>query len=181
MTCIVGIAQGGDVYIGGDSAAIAIETGSKTIISGEKVFVKDEYIIGYSGSYRMGKVLQYNIEYPKVPAWALGAEKLDEFIHLHLVPSIKKQVAEMELDEVTRDAECLIGIRGKIFEFTTQDWFAIHSNDGYAACGSGGDVALGSLYSTSDLEDPKQRLMMALEASSKHNAYVCSPFYIKKV
>ena len=51
----------------------------------------------------------------------------------------------------------------------------------YMAEGAGQDIALGSLYSTSNIKTPRKRLRLALEAASKFNMSVRPPFTIIEV
>jgi len=177
MTCIVAIAQDDKVYMGADSAATTPD-GLAGIIRIPKVFIDDEYLIGYAGSFRMGKFLQYSVELPKSPSWAWGSEKIDEFINGFVVPSIRKQVKENELEQMEKeDFEFLIGLRGHIFELD-ENWAAYEANQDYQSIGSGVDIAMGSLYSTSSWKNPIKRISVALEAASLYNTFVSAPFTI---
>lgn len=181
MTCIVGIAKDGSVFMGGDSAAVDINSGSVCAVEMPKVFIKDEYLIGYSGSFRMGKFLQYTAEFPKPPSWAKGPAKLDEFMNGYVVPALRKQAKEAELEPNEKeDFGFLIGIRGSLFELD-EAWAAYENSRRYAASGSGTDIALGSLYATNSWTNSRKRIQTALEASALHNAYVQPPFTILEV
>ena len=62
MTVIVGLQHNGAVYIGGDSAGIA---GYDLMIRhDEKVFVNQQFIMGYTTSFRMGQILRYSFKPP---------------------------------------------------------------------------------------------------------------------
>lgn len=63
MTCIVGIADGKKVWIGGDSQGTAGH--ALTIRADTKVFVKDPMVFGFCGSYRMGQLLRHSLSLPK--------------------------------------------------------------------------------------------------------------------
>ena len=65
MTCIVGIAEGGTVWIGGDSAGV--ETGSLGLVarSDKKVFRNGNFVMGFTSSFRMGQLLAYKLSPPK--------------------------------------------------------------------------------------------------------------------
>ena len=61
MTCVVGIADKGKVWMGADSGAIS---GYDSICSSiKKVFKKSGFIIGYTTSFRMGQILENHIDY----------------------------------------------------------------------------------------------------------------------
>jgi ATP-dependent protease HslVU (ClpYQ) peptidase subunit len=177
MTCIIGMAQDGKVFLGGDSAASTMDGFSSTVRI-PKVYLTDEYLIGYAGSFRMGKFIQYSVEFPKPPSWAKGSEKLDEFINGYLVPHLRRCVKESDLEQAEKeDFEFIIGIRGHIFELD-ENWAAYEPSEPYISIGSGAQVALGSLYATSNWSNPMKRIRVALEASEKYNSYVSSPFTI---
>ena len=176
MTCIIAITKDGTVYMGGDSAASESESGLISTTKMPKVFKKDEYLIGYAGSFRMGKFIQYSVEFPKPPSWAKTPDKIDEFMNGHLIPHIRKQVKEHELEGGEKEEfNFIIGLRGSIFEIDDV-WAAYEPATDYISIGSGSPVALGSLYSTAGWSNPKKRIQIALESASKYNIYVSAPF-----
>ncbi len=66
MTCIVGLAHGGRVYMGADSAGVAgldIDTRRDP-----KLFKVGDLLIGFTTSFRMGQLLAYGFEPPPRPA-----------------------------------------------------------------------------------------------------------------
>ena len=63
MTAIVGIAEKGSVYIGGDSAGVAgLSISTRTDV---KVFKNGPFVLGFTSSFRMGQILQYKFDPPK--------------------------------------------------------------------------------------------------------------------
>ena len=178
MTCIIAISQDNNVFMGGDAAASEVESGMISRVNMPKVFVKDEYLVGYAGSFRMGKFIQYSVEFPKPPSWAKGKAKLDEFMNGYFIPAVRKQVEEHKLESQEKEEfGFIIGIRGHIFEIDDA-WAAYEPETNYASIGSGSSVAYGSLHSTAGWSNPKKRIQVALEASEKYNIYVSSPFTI---
>ena len=63
MTCIVGVEHNRRVYMGGDSAAVAGWDISQT--AERKVFMVGDFIIGYTTSFRMGQLLEYELRLPE--------------------------------------------------------------------------------------------------------------------
>lgn len=59
MTCIIGLADQGKVYIGADS--IVSNGYTREITERSKVFRVGEFLIGSCGSIRMANVLQYHL------------------------------------------------------------------------------------------------------------------------
>lgn len=54
MTCIVGVKEGGQLWIGGDSAASSPAGPEIYTFAEPKVFAIGEYLVGYTISYRAG-------------------------------------------------------------------------------------------------------------------------------
>jgi hypothetical protein len=82
-------------------------------------------------------------------------------------------------DEQEEGGHFLVGVRGRLFEIES-DYQVGESLDGYAAIGSGDDVALGALFATHHLGmSPEQRLTLALEAAQHHITSVRAPFLIE--
>jgi ATP-dependent protease HslVU (ClpYQ) peptidase subunit len=163
--------------MGGDSAGSDEETGIIASYVMPKVFKRDGYLIGYAGSFRFGKLLQYVFELPNIPKNCTTSEKLDEFMNKELMQSIKKQAKEMDLEKEEMDFDALIGINGHIFE-VSNDWCAIECAMSWNAIGSGTKYAWGSLHTTEPWKDPKKRIHTALSAASEYSMSVAPPFTI---
>lgn len=175
MTCIVGIAHNGIVYMGGDAAAVEEDTNSVTTRKEPKVFIRGEYIVGYAGSFRMGKVLEHSFSYPIAPTNA----ELDKFLNTTFIDRLRECVEEnkLDLDSDKDSADVLLGIRGKLFEFNMDFHFGEDGHN-FASVGSGSSYAMGSLYSTATMKDQIKRCKLALEAAQEFNAWVRPPFTI---
>ena len=79
----------------------------------------------------------------------------------------------------------LVGYAGKLF-IVEDDYQVSEVGDGYAAIGSGDNVAKGALYLakviSKNLEtDKAEDVELALKAAEHHNATVRRPFVIKKL
>jgi len=177
MTCIVAVAKDGKVYMGGDAAGSDEESGLIAPYIMPKVFVRNGYVIGYAGSFRFGKLLQYILTLPAIPKEAKTSEKLDEFMNKVLMQSLKKQAKELELDKEELDFDALVGVNGHIFEISS-DWCAIEASMTYNVAGSGTKYALGSLHTTQTWKDPIKRINVALAATAEFNMAVGPPFFI---
>jgi len=181
MTCIAGVAKDGKVYMGGDSAITDEGAGIVSRMHLPKVFIKGEFIVGYAGSARFGKLMQHVFIYPKVPNNIRTSEQLDAFLNGIVVTDLKKQAQEMSLEkEEKEDFAVLVGLRGHLFEFD-EDWAMFEVGRNYNAIGSGAGVALGSLYTTEAWKDPSKRIRVALEAASLYTPYVGEPFDILSI
>lgn len=174
MTCIVGLEHNGNVYLAGDS--IAIEDYQAFSVIDSKVFAIGELIIGFCGSFRAGQLLKYGLELP-----VHSKNKSDiEYLVIDFVDAVRtlyagKGILKKEHDEEKFDGKFLIGYRGCLY-FLDEDFSVGRSKTPYCAVGVASDVALGSLFSTENIIDPKERLTIALSACVKWNAGVREPF-----
>lgn len=112
MTCIVGIEYDGKVYLGGDSAAVA---GWDTQIQeAPKVFKLGDFVMGYTSSFRMGQLLQYDFTPPQ-------NECEDDMTYMvkHFVPALRdlmKTGGFMTVKDNREEAGAfLVGYRGKLY------------------------------------------------------------------
>lgn len=157
MTCIVGISDDGKVYMGGDRGA---SDGSAIVsLVSPKVYIRDEWIFGYAGSMGIGQIMQI-ITIP------ILKEDEDPFIVLRMdIVDQFKSIMDNQGMSITEDndTDILIGIRGRLFEFSPADWSVAEVKE--TAIGSGGNFALGSLHSTYSIYSPIVRISMALDAA----------------
>jgi ATP-dependent protease HslVU (ClpYQ) peptidase subunit len=172
VTCIVGLSHQGKVFMGGDAAAA-----DDNIVSARKepkVFIKNGYLIGYSGSFRFGKVVQYIFNPPKPPH-----DEIDKFLNTTFVNLLRETCEANKVDPSSEEdsSEMLVGIGGKVFEFCNDWHFGEDIND-FNAVGSGTSFALGSLYSTRRLRNPNARIQLALESAERFSPSVKGPFTI---
>jgi hypothetical protein len=177
VTCIVGIADGESVWLGGDSAGIS--GWDKTIFTEPKVFRNGEWVMGFTTSFRMGQLLQHVLVPPRLPEPSVPLER---FMVTEFIDAVRQTLrgggfAKKEND-VERGGQFLVGIRGRLF-FVDSDYQVGESTDGYAAIGSGFAYALGSLYATEGA-DNEDRVRASLKAAVKFSAGVAEPFNVVK-
>lgn len=181
MTCIAGIVQDGTVYIGGDSQASS--NWSTTTRRDPKVWVDDDWAIGYSGGPRVAQLLRWELERPPLKdEQPLEAYLATEFTKAYRSVlrdggALKTENGIESADDATR---LMVGHHGRLFVIHS-DFQAAETIDGYASIGSGEDLALGALYATRRHRDPHRRLRVALQAAERHNMGVSSPFTIVEV
>lgn len=177
MTCIVGVEHQGEVWIGGDSAAIG---GYELMIrNDEKVFIRDGMLFGCAGSIRMRQLLRYALDIPE------HSQKKDSMSYLvtDFVDSVRGCFEQRgwpgKHDDVGREVSgsWLLGYRGELL-LIDSDFQIGRSSCGYYAVGCGADIALGSLHSTRQSDDPERRVRDALEAAECHSAGVAGPFIV---
>ena len=75
MTCVVGLIEDNTIYLGADS--LGSNGHSKSEYRFPKVFQNGDFLIGYTSSFRMGQMLQYELDlsdiHPKECWDCLGA------------------------------------------------------------------------------------------------------------
>jgi ATP-dependent protease HslVU (ClpYQ) peptidase subunit len=180
MTCVAGIVKGSRVYIAGDSAG-SNDWHQLTLRLDKKVFRRDDLgmIFGCCGSFRMIQMLHYVFAPPLPPS----EEELDHYMATTFINAVRSCFLEggfaKKKEEREKGGHFLVGVRGRLFEIES-DYQVGESLDGYAAIGSGDDVALGVLFATHHLDmSPEQRLMLALEGAQHHITSVRAPFLIE--
>lgn len=179
MTCIAGVVEGGEVFIGADSAGV--DSGSLSIftMTNSKLFrLGEEMLIGYTSSFRMAQLIKYHLEPPIFDDSDLERQLVTKFI-----PPLRQCLSEggftRKIDGVESGGEFLIGLRGRLF-FVDIDFMVGETTHGYGAVGCGMYLALGSLASTKGLP-PHGRIIRALEAATLHSAGVRPPFFVDHV
>jgi ATP-dependent protease HslVU (ClpYQ) peptidase subunit len=173
MTCISAIAHNGKIYMGGDSAA-SDEGNIVSTRKEPKVFIKNNYLIGYAGSFRFGKVVEHVFIPPKPQT-----DNLDKFLNTSFVDALRSACEVSKIDPSSEDdpSELLVGVNGRLFEFCN-DWHFGEDANNFNAIGSGSSFALGSLYSTGRMQSPPARIKLSLQAAEKFSPSVRSPFTI---
>jgi ATP-dependent protease HslVU (ClpYQ) peptidase subunit len=188
MTCIVALINENKVLLGGDAAASDEKTGLIFQRTDAKVFKVGQFGIGYVDSFRMGQILQYYWT-PPIYKPTSGYRNLDKFIRTKFVESIKdvfKEYGYGNFSQATEDGDqggiFIIAVQGAGRIFTMDTDFHVSECDvSYMAEGAGQELALGSLYSTTQIKTPRKRVRMALEAAAKFNMAVRPPFTIIEV
>ncbi|ARQ13204.1 hypothetical protein NXC12_PD00095 (plasmid) [Rhizobium etli] len=177
MTCIVGVAQNGNVWIGGDSAA---SNGySSTVRKDVKVFRNGPFIMGFTSSFRMGQLLAHSFRPPTRHADA----DVYAFMVTDFVDEVRRCLKVGGWAESQNNKESggtfLVGYEGRLFKIQT-DYQVGESLAGHDACGCGENTALGSLFSTVG-EKPESRIMTALAAAAEYSTGVRPPFSIESL
>ena len=175
MTCVVGVANEGTIYIGGDRGA---SDGSSIVsLATPKVYIRDEWIFGYAGSMGIGQIMQI-INIPLL-------EKDDDpfmILRMDIVDAFKSMMDIQGLSITEEnDTDILIGCRGRLFEFSPVDWSVAEIKE--TAIGSGGNFALGSLYSTSLYIDitPIERIEQSINAAITYSPTCQGPIDILSI
>ena len=179
MTCIVGWAENGNVWVGGDSAGVAGYMLAKR--ADEKVFNKDEFIFGFTSSFRMGQLIRYKLSIPKIEE----NQDIDDYLYVKFLDAVIKcfkdnQYAKIDSNEI-HGGTFLFGFRGCLYQ-VEGDFQIGKPMLNFDAVGCGQDIALGCLYGLRDKKmEPRDRLILALEAAENYSAGVRGPFHIVSI
>lgn len=176
MTCCVGLIHEGEVWMGADSA-VSWEDHKLSLQSNPKVFRVGPFTIAYAGSGRIGRILQYGWPVPT----HRRSVKLDAYVSITVVENIRKSISDggaMKREHGLDDSgSCfLLAYRGRLFR-VDDDFNVDEPVQAYDCVGTGGAVALGSLYSTRKMT-PRQRVTTALKAAQEFTTSVRGPFQV---
>jgi ATP-dependent protease HslVU (ClpYQ) peptidase subunit len=184
MTCIVGVAQGGVVYMGGDSAIVRGDAYTSTR---EKVFraAGGRLLAGASGGVRCVQVAKLAIASSFSAATEIVPGNEMEFVIKNFVGVLREALerggclGKKDGEEyAARETSWLVGINGRLLFIDS--YFSVGERDtGVDAIGSGLKYALGSLWESRGLKlRPDSRILRALEAAAHFDEHVRPPFYI---
>lgn len=175
MTCIVGLVDKGDVYIGGDSAGVAGL--SLSIRADEKVFGNGPFIMGFTTSFRMGQLLRYKLS---PPAQTVHQNDM-EYMVTSFIDACRTCFSQNGFGD--KDASVggnfLVGYHGKLYNIEGDYQVGVPKAP-FDAVGCGSDLALGAMYASEGMT-PEKRINLALAAASTFSAGVAPPFTILKL
>lgn len=180
MTCIVGLVANGVVHIAGDSAGVDGHNLSITVRTDRKVFKNGDFVMGFTSSFRMGQLLAFNFSPPKPRVGVdVMAYMVTDFIDAARARMKEGGFARVKEGE-DQGGEFLVGYAGRLFHIYS-DFQVGEATLGFDACGCGEPLALGSLRSTRQWDDPQARLREALETAETFSAGVRGPFFFESV
>jgi len=174
MTCIVGVVEGGRVWIGGDSAGVA---GYDLVVrADQKVFRNGPMLFGFTTSFRMGQLLRYALtvpdHHPRVP--------VEKFMTTTFIDSVRECLKThgwaSRHEERERGGTFLVGYKGQLFTVAS-DYQVGVSLVGFDAVGCGDQVANGALWASKN-QPAEARVKLALEAAERFSAGVRGPFTV---
>lgn len=183
MTCVVAIIdRNKNIYMGADSQGTCISTHRKNSLTNKKVFFRDDFLFGFSGSFRMGNLLRHVFEIPEHPE----SMSIEKYIHTIFIKKIIECFNENNLtrksEEVISAHAFLVGYKGVVFLIDADFQVSIH-DESYMAIGSGSEVALGYLFNHTyfDSMNSEEILINSLWAAEKFNITVGPPFTCLKL
>lgn len=186
MTAICAIRVRGEVWMGGDSAAIA-DSHYLTLSAAPKVFEVGPLVIGYTSSFRMGQALQHRLQLPDGLPGAADLGALDRWMSVTFADAVRQLMRDCGYMKRENEREVggqfLVGVWGQLY-FMDDDFHALRQRAPYAACGSGVSACLAALYMATrfdqTVDDPENVVRLALEAAEHCIATVRGPFHVVK-
>lgn len=169
MTCIVGIAHEGKVWMGADSCG---SNYSWKQVGNPKVFEVQEFLIGCTTSFRMIDLLRYELRVDQ----SIWGQSDDDYLRTTFIRAVRALFKEHGFGR-DEGGNFLVGFRGHLYE-VQDDFSVLNSPAEGMAVGSGEAAARGSLYTTKGHSDPQQRIQKALEAAEAIIPSVRAPFII---
>lgn len=179
MTCIVALKIDGGVLMGADSAGVGGYALQHRV--DPKIYRVGAMLLGFTTSFRMGQLLGCSLVLPPHDA--------GEPVHKYMVTGfvgavrecLKKGGFAKKENEVETGGLFLVAYMGEVFE-VCGDYQVAQTRDGFAAVGCGFDLALGSLMTSARFKtNPRDRIVMALEAAEYFSAGVQGPFMIEEL
>ena len=164
----MGLVADGSIWLGGDSAAVTDDMTRIPVVA-PKVFRRGGVVLGYSGSFRAGHLIEHAL---KVPDMRRG-DTLDRWLHVDVMAALGQILHGTDTD----DLDFLLGIEGRLFH-VDGEFHVTESRYGFDAVGCGAPFALGAIASTATWHDPRSRVTQALEVAAQFCAGVCGPYTI---
>jgi len=172
MSTVVGINNGGEIWLGSDGMATTAEGERRNVIC-NKIFENGDYLFGFVGSVRIGQLLTpHHFEPPS------DIRDLPDEILMHL----------KERDCVAYSSETSVSLlesnmliatsSGKLYEILSD--FQLNEVVKYTAIGSGSYFACGSLHTTRNQKNADKRIMKALHAASEFDTSTGPPYTVQK-
>ena len=101
------------------------------------------------------------------------------FVVRHLVPRMMDELDDYKIllkdkdDTPNMDADFLFAYHDRLYSISR--YGSVIEVDDFCAIGSGASEAIGSLLSSANIDDPVERIKMAIKASAAHDIYVDYP------
>lgn len=200
MTCIVALRDAGVIYMGCDSAGVG-GWYSKANRMDPKIYRVGSMLIGFTTSFRMGQLLGHSLTPPHHHP-DVATEKYMATTFVNAVRECLKAGGWAEKEkEQERGGDFLVAYKTRIFHVQS-DYQVAEREEPFDAVGCGFDLALGSLYTSARVldvvgddrqgprvvekatlvtPDPRERVLVALEAAAAFSAGVHPPFRIEEL
>ena len=182
MTCIVlVVSDSGTVVMGSDSGGF--DENSKEVRNEPKIFCCGNVMIGFSGNFRIGQILQFCL---KDLFQQLHSNNLETIV-TQIVPVLQKKLKKcgcicLENGQKTMNAELFIALYGKAYKIESN--FQVSEIMHFSSIGSGNMCALGALDALNETNTDltaHDAALIALEAAQNFTPFVVKPFTILEI
>ena len=183
MSLIVALKYNGVVYIGSDSLACYYDTKYYlTNMNNYRIFkVKgcDNMLMSLDGRIVEQNVARCSYLIPETVA--IKGEIDFEFMVNEFVPNLfnlfdERHILKCNDNQYECESDMLVAYKDSLFKIFTDG--AVLEMDDFAAIGTGVDEALGSLITTEGIDNPKERVLLALKAGLRDKKRVAYPLII---
>lgn len=177
MTCIAVVRDkvNNKIWMAGDRGVS--DDNVINVCSSPKIWKKEGYLFGYAGSMDGDR-----IKHLFVPPQPEPRVNIDKFMYSKFLKALRTFYENWWVDtSPSSDFGMIICVRGKIYEHNAGDMSLTQYEQDYLAMGSGGDLALGSLYSTQKQKDARKRAVLAVNAALNHSTSCKGPIDILSV
>lgn len=169
MTCVVAIV-GEQIHMAADRGA---SDDSVMLVSEDsKIIKRAGYLIGYAGNYGLGQLVQHGVVLPRPPRSNLLRFMRTDF-HKSVHSALKRFDYSLTYQHEDSQTDFLIGVRGHLFEYEPLSGQVAPFSE--TAIGAGGEIALGSLFSTRGQKDLKKRVTLAAQAACAYSVSCALP------
>ena len=175
MSTVVGLKYNDEIWIGADSLA-STDDGDIRPLKGKKIFRNGPYLFGFIGSVRGGQILQ--------PDYFEPPKKIEELPDA-IIDQCEEKGCLITTDDQRSAHGCnfVVGYKGRLFEILID--FQLNEIDDYTAVGAGSTYAIGSFYTSENIEgvklSPEERVMLALKAASTFNSCTGGDLIVEKL
>jgi ATP-dependent protease HslVU (ClpYQ) peptidase subunit len=185
MSVVVAIKKDGIIYMGADSQVT--KGGTRTTLSNPNnykiwaVSGADHALMGCVGTLRAANIMK--VADGLIPEIVELKNMVDfKFVVKRLVPRMMeelegyKQLTKNDDGVPCMDSSFLFAYKDKLFSI--EHYGSVIEVDDFCAIGSGAPEAMGSLFSTVNVDDPIKRIQDAIKSSATHDIYVDYPIVI---
>jgi len=186
VSCVIGLRDDeGGIWIGADSASI--QGWDMVLRKDAKVFRRlyggeqqEPMVIGFTGSYRMGQILQYEMTLEDLDLYT-DAAAMDYMVQSFIPAAreaLRKGGALAYENGEERCHEFLVGFRGHLY-YIGRDFQVGEPQDPFIAVGCGAQAAMGAMVVLKYTEAaPRTKIVAALGAAEHLNIGVRKPFTV---
>lgn len=166
MTCIVGIAENGKMYMGSDSQVSFSWHNEQNAVP--KVIKNGLFLMGATGDLRFCNILRHQLDIPVQP---YSKKPDDDYIVVTVVEHIRQRCKDLGYVQIEKNREnidnnaLLIGYKGNIYH-VSGDFSVLRNVNNIAAIGSGYPFALGALEALKR-HPVEKRIRRALEIAGQ--------------